>query len=130
MLACAQTPRPVSARPVAAVVPHAGATRSERPCRVVARVGVARATAAVRPLHLDISSMERAVVRSLAALGVQAAAVATTEAVQRAALVELYQATGGSSWTISTGWGSGDPCDAAWSGVSCNGGAGVFNRSM
>lgn len=55
--------------------------------------------------------------------GVEAALAAG----QRAALVDLYSSTGGSSWATSTNWLSGDPCGApafnpafVWSGVACS----------
>lgn len=39
-------------------------------------------------------------------------------AVEKAALVDFFNATGGRSWTISSGWcSSADPC--TWYGVSC-----------
>ena len=36
-----------------------------------------------------------------------------------AALVDLYQSTGGQHWNTSTGWLVGDPCAASWFGVTC-----------
>ena len=53
---------------------------------------------------------------------------------ERAALVELYIATNGSSWTTKTGWqnystGS-DPCDDNWNGVLCSGSNGTIGRSV
>lgn len=41
-------------------------------------------------------------------------------AAQTAALVTLYQATGGASWTLSSNWLQGDPCTSAWFGIYCN----------
>jgi hypothetical protein len=40
---------------------------------------------------------------------------------QRAALVDLYTATAGASWTTSANWMTGDPCDGAsrWVGITC-----------
>ncbi len=40
---------------------------------------------------------------------------------QRDALVSLYSATGGASWTTSTNWLTGDPCTNNWVGVLCSG---------
>jgi hypothetical protein len=65
---------------------------------------------------------------------VRVGVIAPTAAAQRAALVDAYLATGGSSWSTKTGWqdyatGS-DPCDKQWYGVSCSGGAGAANRGM
>jgi hypothetical protein len=57
-----------------------------------------------------------------------------TVAAQRAALVDLYIATNGDSWTSGrTGWqdhatGS-DPCDDAWIGVTCAAGTGAELRN-
>ncbi len=61
-------------------------------------------------------------------------AVAPTAPDQLAALVELYIATKGSTWTNRTGWqnystGS-DPCDDGWSGLTCSGVGGSANRSV
>ncbi len=65
---------------------------------------------------------------------VRVGAVAPTAAAQRAALVELYIATNGSTWSDRTGWqnhtvGS-DPCDNSWSGVSCDASSGAMERNM
>jgi hypothetical protein len=58
--------------------------------------------------------------------------VAPTLASDRAALVELYVATGASVWTTKVGWQSyangSDPCDNTWSGVTCSGVIGGVNR--
>jgi hypothetical protein len=62
--------------------------------------------------------------------------VAPTAAAQRAALVDLYIATNGStSWTSKAGWqnyGSGsDPCDNSWDGVhQCSGASGSADRGV
>lgn len=42
-------------------------------------------------------------------------------AAERAALVELFLATGGPQWTRPDRWLAGDPCDSArpWFGVKC-----------
>lgn len=40
---------------------------------------------------------------------------------ERAALVALYNAAGGSSWTTKTNWNTGDPCLNSWYGITCNG---------
>jgi hypothetical protein len=67
--------------------------------------------------------------------GVRVGVVAPTAPGQRAALVELYIATNGSTWsTGKTGWqnhatGS-DPCDNSWSGVTCSGSSGSGNRNV
>jgi hypothetical protein len=46
---------------------------------------------------------------------------AAVSAGERQALVDLYTATGGSSWTTKTGWTVGDPCTGGpWYGVECN----------
>ena len=55
-------------------------------------------------------------------LPVQGAGVSASEAV---ALADLYSASGGSTWTSSTRWLSGDPCINAWTRVSCSGGTTV-----
>ena len=41
---------------------------------------------------------------------------------QIAALVDLYDSTGGVQWIVSTNWKSGDPCSpsAGWIGVLCS----------
>ena len=36
------------------------------------------------------------------------------------ALTDLYDATGGNSWTIKTNWLNGDPCAEQWHGVNCS----------
>ncbi len=41
---------------------------------------------------------------------------------QHEALVALYSSTNGASWTIATGWLSGDPCDDSWYGITCDAG--------
>lgn len=40
---------------------------------------------------------------------------------QRAALMDLFNATGGPRWLKKQGWGDGDPCAEAWHGIACNG---------
>jgi hypothetical protein len=65
---------------------------------------------------------------------VRVGVVAPTAPDQRAALVELFIATNGSTWTSKTGWqdyatGS-DPCDNSWSGVGCSGSSGSANRNV
>jgi hypothetical protein len=51
--------------------------------------------------------------------------VAPTAPDQRAALVDLYIATKGGTWTYKTGWkdyaSGSDPCDNSWNGVVCDG---------
>jgi hypothetical protein len=66
--------------------------------------------------------------------GVRVGVVAPTAAAQRAALVDLYVSTNGSTWSTKTGWqnystGS-DPCDNAWPGVSCSGSGGTASRDV
>jgi hypothetical protein len=66
--------------------------------------------------------------------GVGVGVVASTAPDQRAALVELYIATNGSTWSDKAGWqnysiGS-DPCDDSWSGVTCSGSGGSGNRNV
>jgi hypothetical protein len=69
------------------------------------------------------------------ARGVRVGVVAPTTPDQRAALVELYIATNGSTWSRDkTGWqnhstGS-DPCDNSWSGVTCTGSSGSGSRNV
>ncbi|MBH1966262.1 MAG: IPTL-CTERM sorting domain-containing protein [Comamonadaceae bacterium] len=57
---------------------------------------------------------------SLASFTVPASA--TVPPVERAALVEIYNSTGGPAWTNSNNWLTGDPCEDAWLGVVCVGG--------
>jgi hypothetical protein len=59
------------------------------------------------------------------------AAGSTNDGSVRNALVELYLATAGPSWSPAvTGWPqyavSGDPCTSAWTGVGCVGGTVVY----
>jgi hypothetical protein len=70
----------------------------------------------------------------LSGWGVAVGVVAPTAPDQRAALVELYIATNGSTWSDKTGWqnystGS-DPCDNRWSGVTCSGSSGSGIRNV
>jgi hypothetical protein len=65
---------------------------------------------------------------------IRVGAVAPTAAAQRAALVELYIATNGNTWSDNNGWrnhttGS-DPCDNTWSGLTCLGIPGTANRNV
>ena len=48
-----------------------------------------------------------------------AGAFADVPASERAALVDLYDATGGPSWTQSRNWLKGDPCVDKWGGIVC-----------
>ena len=61
------------------------------------------------------------VIVSAASAAVVANAVLTSS--EKAALVALYQATGGSGWTHQTGWSTptSDPCTSSWYGVTCSG---------
>ncbi len=74
--------------------------------------------------------------RAVSGWSVRVGVVAPTAAAQRAALVELYIATNGSTWSSggNTGWlnhGTGsDPCDDSWRGVTCSGSAGAMNRNV
>jgi hypothetical protein len=65
---------------------------------------------------------------------VRVGVVAPTAPVQRAALVDLYIATNGSSWNDRTGWvdhaASSDPCDDNWAGLSCSGAVGSSDRAV
>jgi hypothetical protein len=59
---------------------------------------------------------------------------AVTPAV-RSALVGLYNATGGASWSLSMGWrdfsaASSDPCTSSWFGVSCGAGDAVVALAL
>jgi hypothetical protein len=57
--------------------------------------------------------------------------VALTAPAQRAALMQLYTATNGTTWNNKTGWqSSNDPCDDGWAGVICDGGSGVVSRNV
>ena len=56
-------------------------------------------------------------------LGLETVALGLVTEVQRAALVELYNATGGPSWLLRAGWADSvpsDPCQDSWTGVTCN----------
>jgi hypothetical protein len=50
-------------------------------------------------------------------------AVADVSPADRDALVDLYTATNGTGWTLSTNWLSGDPCNATapWYSIGCSG---------
>ncbi len=61
---------------------------------------------------------------NLQARTAQAKVQAQDIAADRAALVALYEATGGDSWTNNTGWKSGDPL-GDWHGVTTNSGGRV-----
>jgi hypothetical protein len=39
---------------------------------------------------------------------------------QTAALIDLYTATNGDSWSVNTNWLNGDPCNFSWYGVTCD----------
>lgn len=39
---------------------------------------------------------------------------------ERAALVDLYNTTGGPDWLTQGTWLVGDPCDNSWDGITCN----------
>ncbi|MET4575698.1 IPTL-CTERM sorting domain-containing protein [Ottowia thiooxydans] len=41
---------------------------------------------------------------------------------ERAVLEEIYNSTGGASWSNNANWLTGDPCEDAWAGVICIGG--------
>ncbi len=54
-------------------------------------------------------------------LTINSSAFGAVTAVERDALVALYNSTDGASWTNNDNWGFGDPCDNSWYGVSCTG---------
>ncbi len=60
--------------------------------------------------------------------------MAPTAPGQRAALVDLYIATNGSTWGANTGWqdysSGSDPCDNSWFRVTCDGSSGSLNRNV
>ncbi len=56
---------------------------------------------------------------------VMAVPASAATAAERAALVDLYNATDGVNWQHNTSWLSGDPCTPAWYGVDCAGEGGV-----
>jgi hypothetical protein len=85
-----------------------------------------------------IDSIRGFAMRAVAASTIQLGfgAMASIAAAQRAALVDLYNATSGDAWLQGTrdGWkdhatGS-DPCDDAWVGVTCSGEVGAANREV
>jgi len=65
--------------------------------------------------------------RFLALAAFAAASITTAQAAvpanQTAWLTALYNNTNGPGWTNRTNWLTGDPCDNAWYGVTCNAGA-------
>jgi hypothetical protein len=65
---------------------------------------------------------------------VRVGVVAPTAPDQRAALVDLYIATNGSTWKYNTGWqdyaSGSDACDSVWYGVDCSGSIGSSNRNV
>jgi Leucine-rich repeat (LRR) protein len=48
-------------------------------------------------------------------------AYAQVPELQRQALVDLYNATGGTNWNNNSNWPDNDPCADAWYGVGCDG---------
>jgi Leucine-rich repeat (LRR) protein len=64
------------------------------------------------------------IVAFILSAGVARAAVSADE---KAALEDFYAFTNGASWTDSTNWLIGDPCDDSWHGVTCNGGTTVWS---
>ena len=46
-------------------------------------------------------------------------AYGAVDAVELAALQDLYNSTNGDRWTYSTNWLQGDPCDDNWYGLNC-----------
>jgi len=57
-----------------------------------------------------------------AALAPVAPAAAAIPAAQRQALIDLYNATGGGSWTDNTGWLGAAGTECSWYGVTCDAG--------
>ena len=47
-------------------------------------------------------------------------AVAAVPAAEFTVLAALFINNNGSNWTNNTNWGTGDPCDDAWYGITCN----------
>jgi hypothetical protein len=86
------------------------------------------------PSALIDSIFITAVYHTMSGWDLRVGVVAPTAPDQRAALVELYIATNGSSWSDRGGWlnhaNGSDPCDNLWSGLVCTGGAGSTNRSV
>jgi hypothetical protein len=58
---------------------------------------------------------------ALAALAFPAPGRAAIPAAERSALVSLYNATGGASWTVKAGWLGNPGSECSWFGVTCNG---------
>ncbi|HVR51294.1 MAG TPA: hypothetical protein VMS38_16265 [Pseudorhodoferax sp.] len=54
--------------------------------------------------------------------GLAGTADAALPPAQRAALVDLYNASNGPGWTNSSNWLVGDPCNDGWFGIGCGGG--------
>jgi len=58
---------------------------------------------------------------ALAALAFPVPGRAAIPGAERSALVSLFNATGGGSWTVKTGWLGQAGSECSWSGVTCNG---------
>jgi hypothetical protein len=69
----------------------------------------------------QMSAVSRMIASTAVAVMVTSASAQVLPSAQRAALVDLYDATGGAMWGNSSGWLQGDPCSANWHGVSCYG---------
>mgnify|MGYP002631362815 CR=1 FL=1 len=48
---------------------------------------------------------------------------------ERAALVAMYEATGGASWRVRTNWLDGYPCTHSWQGVRCYASGGLAGKN-
>ncbi len=75
----------------------------------------------MRPLH-RFFFIGLAVFPLLISGAITKPALAAVPAVEKNALVDLYNATGGTNWTNNDGWknySSTDPCDSNWYGVTC-----------
>ena len=68
-------------------------------------------------------SFSLAMLRALAAASISAltlAANAAIPATERQALIDLYNATNGASWTDNTGWNGAAGTECTWIGITCN----------
>lgn len=75
--------------------------------------------------HRLVPSLAKAARRWLGALALSICALPALAAVpttERQALTALYNNTNGAGWLNKTNWLSGDPCDNAWYGITCDSG--------